>query len=577
MNKHQLAHKHNFLNESIFKLKSYGLIAKRYLKNKVHHTKKFSKGSQLSHEPIIAISESDLWNPFDNHENWILTAGKIENLRIAARKLNGLEIKAKHIFSFWEHIGNPNWGQGFVVGREIREGCIIPTIAGGLCQLSNALYDAALKANFQIVERHKHSKVVRGSLAEKDRDATVKWNYIDLRFKSDQDFRIEIELKHDKLIVLFKSKKANQTFNIQNPDHDFDSLNDCYSCGNIACMKHVNKNTSKNAITTFILDDVWTEFDNYITEIKTEKDLFILPLKENLLIKTGRYNWKSTHKNQIKYTTIAGIKRALKLRLIKGNPFELSLKFDREIAHSAAKLIPVECTHVVISQNLLPFIYETGALGGRTFDVLMTRLPLEMIHRRLDWAHSIHTQSLTLNDFRAQETLIKQEQNALLNASKIITAHSEIASLFPNKKLKLNWEIISSEKTKNKGNKILFPASALARKGAYEIKKLAQELNLELLILGNKTEYENFWEDVKVERFYNNFEDVKAIIYPTYIENHPHQILKLIPKGIPIITTTACGIEKRENLRVIETGNYTELLESAKEILNEKDKVNDRF
>src|SRR5690606_21345367 len=210
--------------------------------------------------------------------------------------------------------------------------------------------------------------------------------------------------------------------------------------------------------------DVWTEFDNYITEIKTEKDLFILPLKENLLIKTGRYNWKSTHKNQIKYTTIAGIKRALKLRLIKGNPFELSLKFDREIAHSAAKLIPVECTHVVISQNLLPFIYETGALGGRTFDVLMTRLPLEMIHRRLDWAHSIHTQSLTLNDFRAQETLIKQEQNALFNASKIITAHSEIASLFPNKKLKLNWEIISSEKTKNKGNKILFPASALARK-----------------------------------------------------------------------------------------------------------------
>ena len=72
-----------------------------------------------------------------------MTAGKIENLRISTKKLHGLEGKANETFSFWKHIGNPNFGQDYVIGREIREGCIVPTIAAGLCQLSNALYDAA--------------------------------------------------------------------------------------------------------------------------------------------------------------------------------------------------------------------------------------------------------------------------------------------------------------------------------------------------------------------------------------------------------------------------------------------------
>ena len=36
----------------------------------------------------------------------------------------------------------------------LSRGCIIPSIGGGLCQISNALYDAALLAELEIVERH---------------------------------------------------------------------------------------------------------------------------------------------------------------------------------------------------------------------------------------------------------------------------------------------------------------------------------------------------------------------------------------------------------------------------------------
>ena len=204
LNQPELIEQHSFTKSLIFKLKSTVLIGLRGLKNLQHNPTKFQFDSKIIDQPIIAFSESELWNPNDTKENWILTAGKIQNLRIAAQKINGLEIKANETFSFWKHIGNPNFGQGYVVGREIKEGCIVPTIAGGLCQLSNALYDAALNANFEIVERHKHTKVIQGSLAEKDRDATVKWNYIDLRFRSTYDFRIETELTSTHLIVRYK-------------------------------------------------------------------------------------------------------------------------------------------------------------------------------------------------------------------------------------------------------------------------------------------------------------------------------------------------------------------------------------
>lgn len=564
MNKKQLAEKHSFINDTTFQLKSVILSGNRFFKNLFSPTKKFSNNLLLINEPVIAFSESDLWNPFDNKENWILTAGKVENLRIAAKKLNGIEVKANQIFSFWKHIGNPNFGQGYVIGREIREGCIVPTIAGGLCQLSNALYDAALHANFDIVERHKHTKIIQGSLAEQDRDATVKWNYVDLRFKSNFDFRIETELSADKLIVSFKSKQKN----IKSTNNDLnlqqsDKLNDCYSCGNFTCFKHPHKNFLNKEIakTTFILDEKWNEFDDYINSIAGDNDHFILPLKKNAFIKTSRYSWKASRLQNTTATTLQGIYRAIKLRFAskRSNLFELSLKLDKKIAKAAAKQIPIETTHLVISQNLLPFIYETGILGGRTFDVLMTRLPIEKLQERLDFAFSKHPESLTLIDFRASSQLIRLENRALTKARIVVTPHSEIAEIFKNKVKKLHWQIPLTENKHAKGNKILFPAPIIGRKGAYEIKQLAHELNIELTIIGEAVESINFLDNVTVEKFNGNLNEIGLVIYPTYIEHQPRQILKAISKGIPVITTTACGLDNLNKVTVIEIGDFEQL------------------
>ena len=124
---------------------------------------RFTAGFALAEAPVVAESKTKLWTEANDAERPLLV-GKIHNLRLALRGIDGVEIPAGRIFSFWAHVGRPTRLRGFVAGRELREGCVIPSVGGGLCQLSNALYDAALKAGFEIVERHAHTNSGVGSL-----------------------------------------------------------------------------------------------------------------------------------------------------------------------------------------------------------------------------------------------------------------------------------------------------------------------------------------------------------------------------------------------------------------------------
>ncbi|MBI1184048.1 hypothetical protein GC194_07245 [bacterium] len=579
MNPESLAEKHNIVNEGIFQLKVLAFTIRRAVTNMVSPCIRFNDPKLLEGKPVVGQSQSALWNPFDNADNWILTAGKIQNLRIAAKKLNGIEVKANEVFSFWKHIGNPNIGSGFVVGREIREGCVVPTKAGGLCQLSNALYDAALNANFIIIERHRHTKIIKGSLAEQDRDATVKWNYVDLRFKSKYDFRIEVELDAENLTVRFRSaKKESVSHERRTLNSTPDSLNDCYSCGNKACYKHPEKRKDAPDLrrTTFILDEKWPEYNEFIQSHATASDYFIFSLKNNWLFKSERYNWQIPSMAKQQSVGISGLKRAFMLRYAakeKNNVFELMLAMDKKIARAAAYKIPIQSKHVIISQNLLPFVYETGVLGGRTFDVMMTRLPFEKLHERLDFAYSLHPESPTLSDFRAPTQLVALEKNALEHARRIISPHTEVVNLFWYKSEKLQWQIHDKPNRVCKGNKVLFPASAVGRKGAYEMKRLAKELNLNLVVAGRSLESDDFWAGTNYTAFDGDYNKIAMVVYPAYVENQPRQLLNAIALGIPVLSTSACGLEPSDKVSILEPGE----IEGFRRKILEKLEVNTSF
>lgn len=561
-----LINKHNLFSEAMFRVKISVLIIKRSCKNLFSGIRRFDDKNQFINMPIASVSESDLWSTYDTEQNHALTTGKVHNLRIAAKRLNGLEIPANEVFSFWKHIGNPNFGKGYVVGREIREGCIVPAIAGGMCQLSNALYDAVLKAGFEVLERHRHTKVIRGSLAEQDRDATVKWNYIDLRFKAPCAVRIEIDITADKLVVQLRAKVNDSSvigiINKNSPD----ILNDCYSCGNTGCFNHPGQlpSSTKKGTIAFVLDEKWKEYDEYVKSASTASDTFIVPFKNNRLAGAEKFNWTITKDASLKTYSYAAFKRVVLTRLSakRGkNIFASSLLLDKQVAKKISRSIPINATHLVISQNLLPFLWAEGILGGRTYDVLMTRLPMETLHKKLDIAHIRYPDSRTLNDFRAPDEMVRYESEALNRASRIVTPHAEISALFNNKSVKLEWHspVVNGHGVSG-GRKILFPASAVARKGAYEMKRLANDLNLQLVVTGNSIEREGFWEDVKVEKSGPDvFKDIGLVVYPAYIEHSPQLLLKAIALGIPVITTTACGIPAAHNVTVVPTGNYDAL------------------
>ncbi|TGM96337.1 hypothetical protein EHR10_16365 [Leptospira yasudae] len=525
---------------------------------------------------ILAISETPLWNPDDTVENKILTAGKIENLRIAARKLNGIKVSAGQVFSFWKQIGNPNFGKGYVLGREIREGCIVPSIAGGICQISNALYDVAVRSGFEILERHRHSSVIPGSLAEQNRDATVKWNYVDLRFRSPVDFRIEIEFNSESMIVRFRTLSPVQAETEEPGDfvpetsesvstRNFHSLNDCYTCGRISCSQHSWNNRPTTDFTAWILDEVWPELDEYVRTQWKPKDSVIVPMKNGTRWGTNRFNWTVRTAKNVRSLFLPALWRSFKLRYGSGkqtNRFRLNLELDRLLAQAAAKRIPYEASHIVVSQTLLPFLWEAGVFAGRTFDVLMTRLPFFLLHERLNQAHTRYPQSETLNDFRAPASWIESEYRALNSAQRILSPHSEILESFPNQAFALSWVFPKAqEKPRTEKKGILFPGSALGRKGAYEMKRLAEEFHLSLYVLGNAIERDGFWENVSIRPFQNSWEEIGLVVYPAYIEHQPRQLLKAASMGIPVITTTASGLAgyEEKGIILVPIGDYDRL------------------
>jgi vancomycin resistance protein VanW len=130
-----------------------------------------------------------------------LELGKVQNLRVAAAAIDGIVLEPGETFSFWSAAGRPSRGKGYVVGRELRQGCMIPSIGGGICQLTNGLSRVAHAAGMEIVERHSHTVHPPGFFIDDQTDATVFWNYIDFRFRSRVSVRIGATLTDKTLVV----------------------------------------------------------------------------------------------------------------------------------------------------------------------------------------------------------------------------------------------------------------------------------------------------------------------------------------------------------------------------------------
>lgn len=187
-------------NLALFAVKSGLLKLKRAGRDVLDHRVRRLRRGDGQGGAMVSEVITPLYTDVDPNESG-LQLGKIQNLRVGARLLNGVVIPAGIVFSFWAHIGRPTKAKGFVIGRELRQGCLIPTLAGGLCQLSNSLFQVVKCAGCEIIERHGHSAPIPNSPFPEGEDATVFWNYVDLRFRSARPLRLCVTLDAESLIV----------------------------------------------------------------------------------------------------------------------------------------------------------------------------------------------------------------------------------------------------------------------------------------------------------------------------------------------------------------------------------------
>jgi hypothetical protein len=466
--------------------------------------------------------------------------------------------------------------KGYVAGRELREGCLIPSIGGGLCQLSNALYDAALRAGFEIVERHAHTQVIPGSLAESGRDATVFWNYVDLRFKSEHPFRIEAALTRDSLVVRFRGEPVSKRLHIVLPTRtektvqQTSEIESCSTCGKHECFRGGKTPPIRNGFgrAAYLVDEYWPEFDRYISNKKRGSDLLCLPLDGQRLSRPN-YAWSTSGFGLVKQSRLLTLGRSYNLRRLafQGASRQRALfAADEKLARRYADFLAYDVTHVTLMQRLLPFLWREGRLGGRTFDVLMTELPLTLLQERLDVAFRLHPLSRTLADFRADDSLLEAETEALQQARKIITPHTEIAAIYPEKSVLIDWTIPSTstqiQSVEGRGAKIIFPSASVGRKGAYELRAAMNGLDTELMILGPTLEGTDFWNGVRVSEpqvGVDWLQNAAAVVLPAFVEHKPRRLLEAVARGVPVIASPACGLGNIRGVTIVEAGNVDAL------------------
>lgn len=141
---------------------------------------------------------------YDNDEN------RIFNITKACEILNNTEIKTGEEFSFNSTIGPMGIGNGYKLAKGFdSNGKLIDVPAGGMCQVSSTLYNVALIANLEITERHAHSR--RVAYVPVDKDATIYYPDLDLKFINNTQNDLKITAQNDNYTVTIKLYKKEQS------------------------------------------------------------------------------------------------------------------------------------------------------------------------------------------------------------------------------------------------------------------------------------------------------------------------------------------------------------------------------
>jgi len=105
---------------------------------------------------------------------------RVNNMALAASRINGVVVKAGEEFSMNETILDRTKENGYYLAPAIRNGTYESEYGGGVCQVSSTLFNAVMLADLPVTERHHHSWPM--TYVPIGRDATISTGYKDFKF-----------------------------------------------------------------------------------------------------------------------------------------------------------------------------------------------------------------------------------------------------------------------------------------------------------------------------------------------------------------------------------------------------------
>ena len=143
----------------------------------------------------ITAHSSPLYRKYNKKD---LDDGKVQNIKVAIKSLDGILIPPGKTFSFWRHVGRSSAKRGFKKGLVLSAGQLKEDVGGGLCQLSNLIAYMFACSECVFIERKHHSRDV---FPDYERvipfasGATIFFNLIDLKIKNSYPFPIQLNLR----------------------------------------------------------------------------------------------------------------------------------------------------------------------------------------------------------------------------------------------------------------------------------------------------------------------------------------------------------------------------------------------
>ena len=113
------------------------------------------------------------------------------NLEVGTSKINGRVLMPGEVLSGYECMAPLTLANGYKMATAYENGRSVDSVAGGVCQIATTLYNAALNAELDIVQRQNHSMTV--SYVDHSRDAAIAGTYKDIKIANPYDTPIYIE------------------------------------------------------------------------------------------------------------------------------------------------------------------------------------------------------------------------------------------------------------------------------------------------------------------------------------------------------------------------------------------------